>query len=152
MCVFHDDDITSEFCELVYKITLSVFLNVRDLNLRICCKCGGIGHKPYSGGCLFSSERLRNDYLKGKREFREKMRRKELFRKLQHELRKAYKERTYCVACHKAEMAYDCQNDLCGFCCLDDECRFHVDRRKKRLHNERKRNRRNDRRPWITRV
>ena len=152
MCVLHDDNISSELCDLVDKMTLQTFLHARELELRICYKCGGVDHKAYDEKCLFRSQQLRDDYIKEKKRIKEKTRRRELFRKLKEELRRAYQARTPCVNCHKGPFSYDCQHDLCGFCCLDDNCYRHASQRRKRLHNERKQKLKNDRRPRFSRV
>ena len=152
MCVFHDDNMTSKLCDQIYKMTLETFKKAIELELRICYKCGGVDHKPYDQQCLFRSQQLRKDYRKEKKRIKEDRRRRELLRKFKEELRLAYQARTPCVNCHKSPFAYDCQNDLCGFCCLDDNCQRHVNQRKKRVHNERKQKRKNDRRHSVAKV
>ena len=129
-CVFLKVDLTSQMKEEIYKQTFKFYCDVVQLKTSICTKCGYIDHEEHDKECLFSSPRLRDEWLEEKRLRREKkIRRLEQKRlKTERKLRRNLGERFNAIACMNCccnSKSSRCKNALCGGCCSDTTCHIH---------------------------
>ena len=129
-CIFLKVDFTSQMKEEIYKQTFKFYCDVLELKTTICTKCGYIDHQEHDKDCLFSSPKLRQEWLEEKRLEKERvMKRIEKGRlKTERKLRRKLGARfdaLFCMNCRRGCKSTRCKNGVCGNCCSDTTCHIH---------------------------